>query len=123
MQYDEVWCVFDVDDHPGINDAQQMARASGIKLAISNPCFELWLLLHFREPPGAQDRHTIQDMLKTHVREFDKSIDFELFRPHCEVAIKRAHSLDRLAVQVNKPGRNPTTGVYKLLKRIDEKSR
>ena len=24
-------------------------------LAISNPCFELWLLLHFQDNPGMQD--------------------------------------------------------------------
>ena len=60
---------FDVDEHPGISDAKQMARASGIKLAISNPCFELWLLLHFREQPGPQNRHRIQHILKTHVRD------------------------------------------------------
>jgi hypothetical protein len=122
LQYDEVWCVFDVDEHPGINDATQMARASGIELAVSNPCFELWLLLHFREQPGAQDRHRIQAMLRSHVREYDKSIDFEKFRPHCEDAMKRAHSLDRLAVEVNEPGRNPTTGVYRLLRKINHKT-
>jgi hypothetical protein len=121
LQYNEVWCVFDVDEHPGISDAEQMARANGIQLAISNPCFELWLLLHFREQPGAQDRHKIQNMLRKHVREYDKSIDFEQFRPHCKDAMRRAHSLDRLASQVNEPGRNPTTGVYKLLKKLDEK--
>ena len=39
--YDEVWCVFDVDQHPRIPEAMQMARDNGIELAISNPCIEL----------------------------------------------------------------------------------
>ena len=44
--FDEIWCVFDVDDHPYVKQAQQEARDSGIRTVISNPCFELWLLLH-----------------------------------------------------------------------------
>jgi hypothetical protein len=48
LRYDEVWCVFDIDSHPNLPDARQQARANGIELAISNPCFELWLLLHFQ---------------------------------------------------------------------------
>ena len=30
----------------------EMARDNGILLAISNPCIEFWLLLHFRDNPG-----------------------------------------------------------------------
>src|SRR5580693_9982740 len=47
-EIDEFWCVFDVEwprNHPGLADAIQQARANGIQLAISNPCFELWLIL------------------------------------------------------------------------------
>ena len=43
LHFDEVWCVYDVDDHPKLNDARQLAEANHIQLAISNPCFELWL--------------------------------------------------------------------------------
>jgi hypothetical protein len=43
--YDEVWCVFDRDQHERFADACQMARDNQIDLAVSNPSFELWLLL------------------------------------------------------------------------------
>lgn len=122
LAYDSVWCVFDVNDHPNIPDAKEMARDNGIDLAISNPCFELWLLLHFRESPGMQHRRKIQIMLKVHVAEYDKSIDFAKFRPHCDVAAGRALKLDRLADRINRPGRNPTTGVYRLLQAIKGES-
>src|ERR1700674_3085350 len=46
-RYDEVWCVFDFDEHPFIPEAKQKAQANGIRVAMSNPCFELWLMLHF----------------------------------------------------------------------------
>jgi len=36
-RYDEVWRVFDVDEHPRVKDAREMARTNGLKLAMSNP--------------------------------------------------------------------------------------
>jgi len=118
LAYDSVWCVFDIDQHPNVSDAKQMALANGIKLAISNPCFELWLLLHFRDPPGSEDRHTIQARLSEYITDYNKHVDVEVFLPYYPEAAKRAASLDRLARQVNLPDRNPTTGVYKLLEEI-----
>jgi RloB-like protein len=43
LKYNSVWCVFDMDEHPHVDDAKSMARENGIHVAISNPCFELWL--------------------------------------------------------------------------------
>lgn len=51
--YDEVWCVFDIDEHPLVPEAKQQARDNQIDVAISNPNFELWLLLHFQEQQSA----------------------------------------------------------------------
>ena len=62
IAYDSVWCVFDVDDHPQINEAKQMAKTNEIDLAISNPCFELWLILHFRNNPGMQHRDRLREI-------------------------------------------------------------
>ena len=45
---DEVWCVFDVDENEdSIQRAVEKAKESEIKIALSNPCFEIWFLLHF----------------------------------------------------------------------------
>ena len=38
--YDEIFCVVDVDDHTTLNDAIQTARDNDLDLIISNPCFE-----------------------------------------------------------------------------------
>jgi hypothetical protein len=88
LAFDSVWCVFDVDEHPRVADAREMARDNGIDLAISNPCFELWLLLHFRESPGMQDRARIRDMLREHVPEYDKHVDYAAYSPGYEQAAK-----------------------------------
>lgn len=43
---DEAWCVVDVDDFD-VSEALAVAAKKDVNLAISNPCFEYWLLLHF----------------------------------------------------------------------------
>lgn len=49
---DEFWVCLDTDHHVrdthlrGTLEALRNARQAGFELAISNPCFELWLLLH-----------------------------------------------------------------------------
>jgi len=118
LRYDEVWCVFDVDDHPSIPDAKQMARDNGIELAISNPCIELWLLLHFRESPGMKRAHQLLPMLKRYIPNYDKHVDYSNYVDGYEVAVQRASRLDADAQADNDEGRNPTTGVWRLTESI-----
>ena len=116
--YDQVWCVFDIDEHPKLNDAKQLADGNGVDLAISNPCFELWLLLHFRENPGMRHRHDLQGMMKTFVASYDKHVDFARLMTGYEAAVARARRLDQDAIAEDEAGRNPTTGVYQLTEAI-----
>ncbi|MEU4886344.1 RloB family protein [Streptomyces xinghaiensis] len=44
--YDQVWCVVDVDQYRDFDEAGRLADEHEVRLAVSNPCFELWLLLH-----------------------------------------------------------------------------
>ena len=60
-QYDAVYCVFDRDKHAHFNAASDNARAAGLKLARSWPCFEYWLVVHFvyhRRPYGPSGNRT-----------------------------------------------------------------
>jgi hypothetical protein len=72
---DQVWCVFDVDDHHLITEACEQARANGVLLAISNPAIELWFLLHFQDQSAFLDRHRALRLLKTHLPEYDKRLE------------------------------------------------
>jgi hypothetical protein len=48
--FDEVWCIFDHEFPPEnatFRSAVQLAMRRGIRLAVSNPAFEVWVLLHF----------------------------------------------------------------------------
>ena len=54
---DEFWVFLDTDHHikgthlPGTLTALRSAAQSGFEVAFSNPCFELWLLLHHIDVP------------------------------------------------------------------------
>jgi hypothetical protein len=116
--YDQVWCVFDRDDHPRFNEAIKMAQDNGLELAISNPSFELWLLLHFRDNPGAQHRDGLRRMLMKHIPKYDKTVDFDDYVESYRVAHRRAADLDHLCAKDGEPFRNPSTGVYLLTAQI-----
>lgn len=118
LRYDEVWCVFDFDQHPNIPDAKQMARDNHIELAISNPCIELWLWLHFADQPGMQHRHDLQSMMKKHIPGYDKHVDYSDYAAGYGAAVNRASRLDENAKVANEIGRNPTTGVWRLTESI-----
>jgi hypothetical protein len=118
LKYDSVWATFDVDEHPHVSEALQMAKRNGVNVALSNPCFELWLILHLRDAPGIIHRHAAQAMLKKFVANYDKNVDYEVYRIGYEKAAERARRLDERAAEVGEPGRNPTTGIYKLTETI-----
>jgi hypothetical protein len=54
---DELWLVFDVDrwGSEKLSRICREARQKNYKLAISNPCFEVWLCLHF-QPLDRRDK-------------------------------------------------------------------
>lgn len=118
IAYDAVWCVYDRDDHPNLAEAGQMAQDNGSLVVLSNPCIELWLLLHFRESPGMQSRQKVSRMLEEYVPSYDKHVSYETYAPGYPEAVQRAKRLDRLAQDAGESGRNPTTGVYQLTQQI-----
>ncbi len=118
LRYDEVWCVFDVDDHPKIADARQQARDNGINLAISNPCFELWVLLHFQDQRAHISRQKLRAACKTHLPGYEKELPTELLNQRYDQATTRARDLDVWQQEQGRECGNPSTGVYKLTEAI-----
>jgi hypothetical protein len=48
--FDEAWCVFDIEQasrQRQVIEARMLAGQHDIKLALSNPAFEVWILAHF----------------------------------------------------------------------------
>ncbi len=46
-KFNQVWCVFDFDQHTTYTAAIAEAKKNGLRVASSVPCFEYWYLLHF----------------------------------------------------------------------------
>ncbi|MFE0691061.1 RloB family protein [Streptomyces xiamenensis] len=116
--FDQVWCVFDVDDYSDIHQAVKKAGDLGIKLAVSNPCFELWLLLH-HTPHTAHimGYRQLVPLLTKHVPAYDKArINFPRdFGPTWARAVERARGL---ATSGQEYAVNPSTGVWALVEII-----
>ncbi len=96
---DERWLVIDVDRQRGqfLDEATQVARESGYGLAISNPCFELWLLLHFQEAETADtDCDAVIERLRPHTGGHNKPrIRLDLYTSYSiQAAIVRAKALE-----------------------------
>lgn len=113
--YDETWCVFDADEFE-LGSVAARAAEAGIRLAVSNPCFELWLVLHHDEHHAVVSADKISERLKQLVPRYDKTrLRFQDFATGVEMAAARAQKLepsgDRHEV-------NPSTGMWRLVERI-----
>lgn len=123
----EVWAVFDVDDHPNISEAMDTAKGNGVKVAISNPCVEIWPLLHLEFHRAFIDRHALQKKLAGLMSSYkgrgSKTIDYNLIKDNYEEAKKRAKILLAEHLKVDDEGANPSTNIFKLLDRIIEQGK
>jgi len=115
LKYNSVWCVFDVDEHPSLPEAKQQAQAHNVRLAVSNPCFELWALLHFQDQSAELDRHQARQRLKKHLPSYDKELPFNDIDLHWKDARKRALALEKRHETADQPGGNPSTAVHELV--------
>jgi hypothetical protein len=112
-----------VDAHERLLDAKQKAVANDINTAISNPCFELWLLLHFQDQRAHIERDHVQTACRGHMPRYLEEVPFELVFPHHQEAVDRAVALDTWQQEQERPGGNPSTGVHRLTERIMELGR
>lgn len=123
--FDEVWCVTDVDHYEReggkVTAAVAMAATAGINLAVSNPCFELWLLLHHDGCSGyCANCEVVAKKLKATLATYDKTnLRYQDFADQRDVAMKRARRLDPTGKD---HGRNPSTNVWSLVEAILEQS-
>ncbi|GAB2985940.1 RloB family protein [Saccharothrix stipae] len=78
-------------DHFDIAAALREADRAKVNLAVSDPCFELWLLLHFADHRAhIADYRAARDLLARHVPGYDKKLDYAVFDPGLERAVARA---------------------------------
>lgn len=125
IYFDETWCVLDVEnptENPLFNQSIDKARANQIKLAVSNPAFEYWLLLHFSETsqPFADASHLIV-ALRKYLPKYAKNADiFSAVFERTHAAIKRAKKLLYNHPDAGKQFPNPSTTVFLLITNLYE---
>jgi hypothetical protein len=122
-----VWAIFDRDEHPEVPEALQLARSAGIDVAFSDPCFELWPLLHLNDYGAQYDRHRVQALLHDIMPSYhhDKSpiVDFDAIKNRFPDAYRRAHTLNAARIKEGISDGCPSTTVGVLVKKIIENGR
>lgn len=109
-EYDEAWAVCDVDTFD-VGLAIELSSTTGVRLALSQPCFEVWLILHKSDNcPGFNNADQASRALRKHLPNWNKSaLDFKQFIGNILTAVERARKLGE------PPEANPSTAVWKLI--------
>ncbi len=120
---DMAWAVFDGDEHKASNienwrQALRLAQEKDIRLAISNPSFEYWYLLHYQDQTGYLTRQQALNLFRGHVPKYEKSD--VLYRGELQsrtaAAIGRAQqAADQAKTDTDDPYSNPCTHVWELV--------
>lgn len=129
---DELWLLLDTDHYasgshlPGFITAISEAKQRGVKIALSNPCFELWLLLHHideSEVVNLGDASAVEAKLRATLGEYNKKRLKEKHFPieSIPAAVKRAERLDSSVAGGDIPDGN-TSRVYLLWQAIIDKA-
>jgi hypothetical protein len=129
---DERWMLLDTDHvtqgtHlPGFLRALQTAATQGVNVALSKPCFELWLLLHHELETAVStlgNAKDVEEVLRAQLGEYNKTNLKEEHYPPSLVAaaFERAERLDLSVGGGSIPNANATR-VYQLWKAIVSKA-
>jgi len=116
----ELWMTLDVDrwfapnriavTHRVLDEAARR----GYQVAVSDRCFEVWLLYHFENVTPHNSVQELEQRLRSHLGGYTKNrLNFEQYRPHIAAAIQRARAGDAEPGQ-RKPA-HPGSQVYRLL--------
>ena len=137
---DQTWAVFDKDDLDKsegnierFNEAFDLGEEEEVKIAYSNECFELWLLLHFEkvDPKKAIPRAEIYSRLEKAIQKHQPEFVYEHGNSNVvklvskygnkKAAIKRAEELFNYHNQEKHQPieSNPNTLVYNLVRELD----
>lgn len=122
---DSAWAVFDGDEHRdhnphNWNDAIQLAGSKNIHLAVSNPSFELWYLLHYHDQRAQLTRVDALVLLRQYLQDYRKAmVLWPALKALTPEAIARAKRLaERAVLDGAEAYRNPSTSVCELVESL-----
>jgi len=120
-QTDEAWLVIDMDQWSAEQIGQLFAwskRKENYGLALSNPMFEFWLLLHFEDGNKIGNANECLERLKRYLPGYKKGIDFRKFTHETiHSAIRRAKQRDNPKC-IDWPKTIGGTTVYRLVEKL-----
>jgi hypothetical protein len=128
VAYDEVWVVCDreAENHPTrkqqIHVAKQLCDPQKIKLVVSNPSIEYWLLLHEEFTTAAfSDADKVKKRLKKHWKDFDKNkTPSTAFIEKVPTAVKHAEHCRTHHAKDSKSKGNPSTDMDLLIRSLND---
>jgi RloB-like protein len=119
---DTVWAVFDRDEHHKVTEAIAGCESAGAQVAYSNPCFEVWLLLHHEDYHAADDHHQVQKRYQKFDPTYDpngsKTPDCAILMENVEKAEQFGENQCKRREEEDAPFGRPSTTVFNLTRAI-----
>ena len=120
---DSVWAMFDRDKHPEFEEAKAKARNKGVRLAVSNSCFEVWGIYHYEDWQRHIERDRCQKELERLCSSYKKKsgktfVDHDAVKDKYRDAIERAKKSLKSREEEGDPEGNPSTSVHYLMEEI-----
>lgn len=117
-EYDAVWCVLDTELDSGLAKAiiEEAARHD-VQVALSVPCFELWLILHKRKwsKPFQSAEAAKRELKKIFPTWREGATAFSDFEAGLDNACSRARELDPTGQDYDK---NPSSAAWRVVEAI-----
>ena len=114
IEGDQVWLVLDVDRHHNLDRTIAQTRERGWLVAVSNPCFEVWLQLHFTADVQGNDSKACKAAFA--VLRKERSAPWPFSQVEIDAAVGRARQLGQGHDGVPSPP--PATGVFRLVESL-----
>lgn len=118
-----VWAVFDRDEHLRFEEARQLAKSNEIRVATSNPCFELWAVFHYKDQAAPISARLCQRLLEDLCDGYRVGRG-KLFRDVAAIgnghddAVQRGERSLREREREGDPQGNPSTSMHVLMESI-----
>ena len=92
-----------------------------IQLAVSNPCFEVWLILHFQGQGAWLDNNDARRLRRSLDGSRDKGLDAAKYMSLIGNATRRAVELDQHHLRNGTlfPDNNPSSGMHRLISAVE----
>jgi hypothetical protein len=110
--------------HPDLTAALSLAAHHQVQVAVSNPCFELWLVLHFSDHAAWLDNDSARRLRRSHDGKLDKGLDPARYMPVRASAAARAARLEQRHARDETvfPHDNPSSGMHRLIASVEPAS-